>query len=154
MISHFQCAKNVGVKLSVSLLEEQVSYLKGTYGTTLKADIVIGACDGYHQIYHMLKGRYRTDIIDKAFDSFEYSPEDIFPGTVCLFLGVDADYTHLPAFSTYILSKEEQGQLWPPGDTTTTTASVVVTTSSSQRNFVGRSGTRNFKDTMTTGIWD
>ena len=88
-----------------------------TQGVTLRSgevmisDFIIGASDGYNQIYNMTGGKYRTDTIDEAFSSFENSPGDIFPGTVCMFLGVDDDYTHLPSFSTFILTDEERKSL-------------------------------------------
>jgi phytoene dehydrogenase-like protein len=80
-------------------------------GEALEADIVIGASDGYNQIYNLLEGKYKSDVIDQSYASFEKSPDDIFPGTVCMFLGLNADYTHLPAFSTYILNAEERAKL-------------------------------------------
>ncbi|NOX92552.1 MAG: NAD(P)/FAD-dependent oxidoreductase [Gammaproteobacteria bacterium] len=86
-------------------------------GEVLNADIVIGASDGHNQIYNMLGGQYRSEAIDKAYACFETTPEHVFPGTVCMFIGVNADYTHLPAFATYILDEQEQGRLPGLGDT-------------------------------------
>lgn len=80
-------------------------------GEMLDAEIVIGASDGYNQIYNLLGGKYTSAAIDKSYACFENSPADIFPGTVCMFLGLKADYTHLPAFSTYILEADERSRL-------------------------------------------
>ncbi len=95
----------------IDVSNDRVTGVTLSNGESMAADIVIGASDGYNQIYNLLEGKYKSEGIDKSYASFDKSPEDIFPGTVCMFLGLNADYTHLPAFSTYILDEQERTKL-------------------------------------------
>jgi phytoene dehydrogenase-like protein len=109
-----QLGGEIRYKRQVSQIDVHDNCVKGVKldgGEMLDAGIVIGASDGYNQIYNLLGGRYTSEKIDKSYASFDNSPDDIFPGTVCMFLGLKADYTHLPAFSTYILHADERAKL-------------------------------------------
>ncbi|HEX7645529.1 MAG TPA: FAD-dependent oxidoreductase [Burkholderiaceae bacterium] len=111
---YLQLGGEIRYRSQVREIEVRDNRVKGVRlgsGETLDAGIVIGASDGYNQIYNLLGGRYTSDAIDKSYACFDDSPEDVFPGTVCMFLGLKADYTHLPAFSTYILDADERARL-------------------------------------------
>ncbi|WP_040409951.1 NAD(P)/FAD-dependent oxidoreductase [Asticcacaulis sp. AC402] len=69
-------------------------------GETLRAHAVLSAADGHTTLNTMLGGRYRSEALDTAYESFE-----TFPSYVQVSLGVGRDLSDLPGLLTLVLDR-------------------------------------------------
>ncbi len=67
-------------------------------GSTIRADFVISAADGWQTIYRMLDGNHTNAKIDRM-----YRELPLFNSIFCLSLGIDRDLSSLPALSVHCL---------------------------------------------------
>ncbi|WP_338848939.1 NAD(P)/FAD-dependent oxidoreductase [Massilia sp. W12] len=80
-------------------------------GRELRADIVVGACDGYSAVMKMLKGRYLNDTWRKLYTETIKKPEMVFPGYFTLFLGLNHEFPQAEYCTTYLLPEELMAKL-------------------------------------------
>jgi phytoene dehydrogenase-like protein len=67
-------------------------------GSTIKADVIISAADGYNTIYKLLDGKYTGKKITHAYQSLK-----LFPPLVFVSLGIDANFSQEPHSITFSL---------------------------------------------------
>lgn len=71
----------------------------------LRADIIVGACDGYSVLMKMLKGRYLGETYKKLYTETIKKPEMVFPGYFTLFLGMKTPLKNVEYCTTYLLEE-------------------------------------------------
>ncbi len=70
-------------------------------GKQYKADRVISAADGYSTIFSMLGGRYISALLKNAYESYT-----LFPSIIQIGIGLNKDFSKLPAMSIFHVKKE------------------------------------------------
>jgi len=70
-------------------------------GETIRADIVVSAADGHATIFEMLEGKFVSERIRRAYETFKP-----FPSYVQVSLGVGADLGGEPGFLSLFLDRE------------------------------------------------
>ncbi len=78
-------------------------------GQTIAADTVVSAADGHSTLYRMLSGEHNDPKLVAAYDSYP-----LFPSSLYLAFGVDADLSHLPHA---LVMRPEKALRLPDGST-------------------------------------
>ncbi|MCA1190749.1 MULTISPECIES: NAD(P)/FAD-dependent oxidoreductase [unclassified Saccharopolyspora] len=77
-------------------------------GTRHHADHVVSACDGATTIYRMLEGRYTGPAVDRLYEDLLHRSEEVYPGVLSAFVGVDGELPPgTPHSTTYLLSEQD-----------------------------------------------
>lgn len=80
-------------------------------GREFRADVVVSAADGHTTIMKFLKGRYLNDEYRKLYTETMAKPGMVFPGYVCLFLGLNRPVPEGDPCTTHLLTEEEKADL-------------------------------------------
>ncbi|MEU5694392.1 NAD(P)/FAD-dependent oxidoreductase [Actinosynnema sp. NPDC020468] len=80
-------------------------------GREFRADVVVSAADGHTTVMKFLKGRYLTEEYRKLYTRTIEEPGMVFPGYVCLFLGLDRPVPEGEPCTTHLLTDEEAADL-------------------------------------------
>lgn len=81
-------------------------------GSRHYADAVVSACDGATTIYKLLEGKYVDQKIDKLYKEVMLQPQQIYPGGMSVFLGIDGQFGEGEAHSTtYLLNPKDADAL-------------------------------------------
>ncbi|QFZ20326.1 phytoene desaturase family protein [Saccharothrix syringae] len=80
-------------------------------GREFRADIVVSAADGHTTMMKFLKGRYLNDEYRELYTETIKKPGMVFPGYVCLFLGLNRPVPEGDPCTTHLLTEEEAADL-------------------------------------------
>ncbi|MEV8441101.1 NAD(P)/FAD-dependent oxidoreductase [Actinosynnema sp. NPDC051121] len=80
-------------------------------GREFRADIVLSAADGHTTMMKFLKGEYLTDEYRELYTETIEKPGMVFPGYVCLFLGLNRPVPDGDPCTTHLLTDEEKADL-------------------------------------------
>ncbi|WP_202970637.1 phytoene desaturase family protein [Saccharothrix sp. ALI-22-I] len=80
-------------------------------GQEFRADIVVSAADGHTTMMKFLKGEYLTDEYRQLYTETIEKPGMVFPGYVCLFLGLNRPVPEGDPCTTHLLTDEEKADL-------------------------------------------
>ena len=80
-------------------------------GREFRADVVVSAADGHTTMMKLLKGQYLTDEYRELYTETIEKPGMVFPGYVCLFLGLDRPVPEGDPCTTHLLTEEEAEDL-------------------------------------------
>ncbi|TDV54217.1 phytoene dehydrogenase-like protein [Actinophytocola oryzae] len=80
-------------------------------GTEHRADIVVSAADGRTTMMDFLDGAYLTEDYRKLYTETIVEPDMVFPGYVCLFLGLDRPFPEGDPCTTHLLTDEQAADL-------------------------------------------
>ncbi|MFE9248887.1 phytoene desaturase family protein [Streptomyces sp. NPDC007088] len=80
-------------------------------GSTLRADIVVSACDGKTTMSKFLGDRYLNDAYRRLYTRTIHEPGMVFPGYFTLFLGLDRAFPEADPCTTYLLDEAQAAEL-------------------------------------------